>query len=77
MHMVSSQNYDLSNGLTGICVYIVKRMTDLALLQGRNFPFDACGRAFTAVPLVTSSDRHADLLVCNFDLLFHTLTYKV
>ncbi|XP_072374710.1 L-fucose kinase isoform X2 [Scyliorhinus torazame] len=48
----------------------------LILHMGRDFPFDDCGRSFTCLPM-ENPDSKAEALVCNIDVLLHTMTYKL
>ena len=48
------------------------------MFQGRSFPFDAIGRAFTALPMYRSeASEGLDGLTCNIEMLLDMLTYKV
>lgn len=48
----------------------------LLLLQGRDFPFDDCGRAFTCLP-VENPRAPVEATVCNLDCLLDTMSYRV
>lgn len=46
--------------------------------QGRNYPFEACARAFVSLPLCPrQSGEHFSGIVTNLDLLLETVTTKV
>ena len=48
------------------------------LWQGRNFAFDACGRAFVSLPMChKQSGEHFSGIVTNLDVLLETVTTKV
>lgn len=45
-------------------------------MQGRDFPFDDCGRSFTCFPMENPSGK-AEALVCNIDVQLYLMTHKV
>lgn len=48
----------------------------LLVLQGRDFPFDDCGRAFTCLP-VENARAPVEATVCNLDCLLDIMSYRV
>lgn len=44
--------------------------------QGRDFPFDDCGRAFTCLP-VENAQAPVEAVVCNLDRLLDIMSYQV
>lgn len=44
--------------------------------QGRDFPFDDCGRAFTCLP-VENPQAPVEAMVCNLDCLLDIMSYRV
>lgn len=46
------------------------------LPQGRDFPFDDCGRAFTCLP-VENPQAPVEAVVCNLDCLLDIMSHRV
>ncbi len=64
-------------GHTIVTADILENAHVLIMNMGRNFPFDACGRAFSSLPMAHAMSNDSDFLFCNFDLLLYTMSSKL
>jgi fucokinase len=76
--LVVAEHISAKQGYTVVNSDVLNSSLILIVHMGRSYPFDACGRAFTALPLHGSSTDDSLIgLTCNLDMLLETLTTKL
>ncbi len=74
---VAAEHLGARLGQTIVTADILNNAHILIMNMGRNFPFDACGRAFSAVPMGHANSNDSDFLFCNLDLLLYAMSNQL
>ncbi|XP_013387060.1 L-fucose kinase-like isoform X2 [Lingula anatina] len=74
--LVVSEHLSAKQGYTVINSDVLQNVHILIMHLGRDFPFDACGKAFTTLPVSYKSSKY-DSLLCNFDFILDTVTNQL
>ncbi|XP_070574634.1 L-fucose kinase-like [Ptychodera flava] len=77
--LVVAEHLSAQQGYTVVNADVLHHSHILIMHMGRNFPYDACGRAFVSLP---AKHRGSDTigsasLMCNIDSLLDTMTTKI